>query len=120
MTLVLEWQAIRAILDAGAIRLGIEPPASTLPTRAETLLLLTEMPEPERLTRAVQFGASQLLGQHRGMWGPAEGPCGRARRAALTSRLYLIVGRWPGALLRLALASSSSRQSRPESVSRTI
>ncbi|MBT2187707.1 DUF6975 family protein [Sphingobium nicotianae] len=68
VTLVLEWQAIRAVLDAGAIRLGIEPPVSTLPTRAETLSLLADMPDPERLTRAVQFGATQLLGQHRGMW----------------------------------------------------
>jgi hypothetical protein len=68
VTLVLEWQAIRAILDAGAIRLGIEPPACTLPNRAETLTLLAELPEPERLSRAIQFGATQLLGQHRGMW----------------------------------------------------
>lgn len=68
VTLVLEWHAIRAILDAGAIRLGIEPPACTMPSRAETLALLNELPEPERLTRAIQFGATQLLGQHRGMW----------------------------------------------------
>lgn len=68
VTLVLEWHAIRAILDAGAIRLGIEPPACTIPTRTETLALLADLPEPERLTRALHFGASQLLGQHRGMW----------------------------------------------------
>jgi hypothetical protein len=68
VTLVLEWHAIRAILDAGAIRLGIEPSACSVPSRTETLALLTELPEPERLSRAIQFGASQLLGQHRGMW----------------------------------------------------
>jgi len=68
LTLVLEWQAIRAVLDAGAIRLGIEPPSSGMPSRSETLALLADLPEPERLTRAVQFGATQLLGQHRGMW----------------------------------------------------
>jgi hypothetical protein len=68
VTLVLEWHAMRAILDAGAIRLGIEPPACTVPSRAETLAVLTELPEPDRLSRAVQFGATQLLGQHRGMW----------------------------------------------------
>lgn len=66
--MVLEWNAIRAILDAGAIRLGIEPPACTLPSRAETITLLDSLPEPERLSRAIQFGAAQLLGQHRGMW----------------------------------------------------
>lgn len=68
VTLVLEWHPIRAVLDAGALRLGIEPPISKMPTRAETLALLNELPEPERLTRAIQFGATQLLGQHRGMW----------------------------------------------------
>ncbi len=68
VTLAMEWQSIRAILDAGAIRLGIEPPACAMPTRADTLALLDELPEPDRLSRAVQFGATQLLGQHRGMW----------------------------------------------------
>jgi hypothetical protein len=68
VTLVLEWQPIRAILDAGAIRLGIEPPQAAVPGRAETLALLNALPEPERISRAVQFGATQLLGQHRGMW----------------------------------------------------
>lgn len=68
VTLVLEWHAIRAILDAGAIRLGIEPPACTVPSRTETLALIADLPEPDRLSRAVQFGATQLLGQHRGMW----------------------------------------------------
>ncbi len=68
VTMVLEWEAIRAILDAGAMRLGIEPPARRLPGRAETIKLLGELPEPERIARAMMFGASQLLGQHNGMW----------------------------------------------------
>jgi len=66
--LVLEWHTIRAILDAGASRLGIETPPDTVPSRAETFDLLDKLPEPERLTRAIQFGATQLLDQHRGMW----------------------------------------------------
>lgn len=66
--LVLEWHTIRAILDAGAIRLGIEPPPNTVPSRAETFDLLDKLPDPERLTRAIQFGGIQLLDQHRGMW----------------------------------------------------
>ncbi len=68
VTMMLEWEAIRTILDAGAMRLGIEPPARRLPTRADTLKLLAGLPEPERIARAMAFGASQLLGQHRGMW----------------------------------------------------
>jgi hypothetical protein len=68
VTMVLEWDAIRAILDAGALRLGIEPPVCHLPTHNDTLKLLDALPEPERIARAMMFGASQLVGQHRGMW----------------------------------------------------
>lgn len=68
VALTLEWALIRAILDAGAIRLGIEPPDCGLPTRQETLDLLDAMPDPQRLSRAIEFGVTQLLGQHRGMW----------------------------------------------------
>ena len=68
VTMVLEWDAIRAVLDAGAMRLGIEPPARRLPSRNDTVKLLDTLPEPERISRAMLFGASQLLGQHRGMW----------------------------------------------------
>lgn len=68
MALVLDWVAVRAILDGGAVRLGIEPPALLLPTRDETLALLVLLDESQSIGRAVQFGASQLLGQHRGIW----------------------------------------------------
>jgi hypothetical protein len=68
VAMALEWDSIRAILDAGALRLGIEPPVCRLPTRNDTLKLLDALPEPERISRAMLFGASQLLGQHRGMW----------------------------------------------------
>ncbi|MBO9576212.1 MAG: hypothetical protein J7494_10775 [Sphingobium sp.] len=68
ITMVLEWEAIRAILDAGALRLGIEPPANRLPSRHETIALMKALPDQERIARAMAFGATQLLGQHRGMW----------------------------------------------------
>lgn len=68
MALVLDWQPVRAILDAGAVRLGVEPPASQLPSAEETLTLLTELEAEYPIGRAVQFGACQLLGQHRGLW----------------------------------------------------
>jgi len=68
LTLVLEWHVIRSILDTGATRLGIEPVSCTLPSREETLELLDDLPQPERLSRAIQFGTTQLLAQHRGMW----------------------------------------------------
>jgi len=68
VAMVLEWNAIRSVLDAGALRLGIEPPVCRLPTKAETLRLLDSLPEQERIARAMGFGAGQLLGQHNGMW----------------------------------------------------
>jgi hypothetical protein len=48
--LVLDWHAIRAVLAGGAARLVEE----------------AEMERP--IGRALQFGASQVLGQHRGIW----------------------------------------------------
>ncbi len=68
VTLTLEWHAIRRILDVGALRLGIEPPECQVPSRVETLELLSSLPDPARLYRAFEFGASQLLAQHHGMW----------------------------------------------------
>jgi len=79
IAMVLEWEAIRAILDAGALRLGIEPPQSRLPNRRDTIALMDALPEPDRLARAMAFGASQLLGQHRGMWDLLEARSGVRR-----------------------------------------
>ena len=68
--LVLDWRAIRGILDSGALRLGIEPHASPLPDRDQTLAMLTalEGDQVQSISRAVQFGAGQLLSQHSGVW----------------------------------------------------
>lgn len=68
VALVLDWTAIRAILDLGAARLGVTPPHSTLPSAQETFEVLTTLEQEHPIGRAVQFGASQLLGQHRGVW----------------------------------------------------
>lgn len=68
MALVLDWQAIRTLLDGGAARLGIDPKPTTLPGSGETLNLLSLLEAENPIGRAVQFGATQLLGQHRGIW----------------------------------------------------
>ncbi len=67
-TLVIEWHAIRALLGEGASRLGFELPACKLPDEDITMMMIDSLPEPDRLARAMQFGAAQLLGQHRGLW----------------------------------------------------
>lgn len=66
--LVMDWVAVRRILDAAALRLGLSPRHCTLPGRQETLTLAAAICEDEGVERAVYFGARQLLGQHRGLW----------------------------------------------------
>lgn len=68
VALVLDWIAIRRILDAAALRLGLSPRHSSLPNRQETLNVAMAICKDEAVERAVHFGARQLLGQHRGLW----------------------------------------------------
>jgi hypothetical protein len=68
MTLVLDWQAVRRLLDAAALRVGIQPSICQLPNKGETLLLASEIAEDDSVARAIQFGCRQLLSQHRGLW----------------------------------------------------
>lgn len=81
VALVLDWTAIRSLLEGGSARLGIDPPELTLPTSAETLRALAAVEQEHNVSRAVQFGASQLLGQHRGVWDLLQARA-EARRAA--------------------------------------
>ncbi|MET0240104.1 MAG: hypothetical protein ABW184_09425 [Sphingobium sp.] len=66
--LVLDWAAIRRILDGGAARLSVDMRECRLPTQDETLAMLDAVEAESPSARAIQFGASQLFGQHRGLW----------------------------------------------------
>ncbi len=68
MALVLDWQPVRAIVDSGAARLGIEAPACSLPSAADTIATLAAVEAEFPISRAAQFGAAQLLVQHRTIW----------------------------------------------------
>ncbi|QGP80895.1 DUF6975 family protein [Sphingobium sp. CAP-1] len=68
LALVLDWRAVRHVLDMAAIRAGIEPHACTLPDRATTLEVARSIGGDDGIDRAIQFGARQLLNQHRGLW----------------------------------------------------
>lgn len=68
MALVLDWRAVRHVLDMVAIRVGIEPLACVLPDRAATLDVARAIGGDDSIDRAIQFGARQLLNQHRGLW----------------------------------------------------
>lgn len=62
--LVIDWQAVRAVLAQAATRFGVTLAPSTLPQLADTTAALDATPAAER---AIAFGAQQLFGQHRGL-----------------------------------------------------
>lgn len=68
LALILEWHAIRPILDRIALRLEVEPRATILPTTEATLALGDITAKSKAVERAIYFGTDQLLAQHRGLW----------------------------------------------------
>lgn len=66
--LILDWRAVRRVLDAAALRFGVMPPPLTLPLDAETMSLVATLADKPALERAMAFGAQQVLAQHRGLW----------------------------------------------------
>ena len=68
VALILDWQAIRSVLDTAATRIGIRVPVSQLPSEDATANVLANLPIQPRLDRTLSFGARQLLLQHRGLW----------------------------------------------------
>lgn len=68
LALVLDWRAIRPLLEQIAIRLGVEPRAATLPSAGSTAALNAELSQIGAVERAINFGADQILTQHRGLW----------------------------------------------------
>ena len=67
--LVLDWQALRAILTQAAERFGVTLPPSSLPDMEATAAALDASPAAER---AIAFGAQQLFAQHRELLGLLE------------------------------------------------
>lgn len=68
MALVLDWRAVRRVLDKTAIRAGLEPLPGILPDHAATLAVSRSIGGDATIDRAIQFGARQLLNQHRALW----------------------------------------------------
>ncbi len=67
-TLILDWAAIRLVLDRAAERFGLIPPRCTLPQLEETAAAIRAIAAAPASERALSFGAQQLLAQHRGLW----------------------------------------------------
>lgn len=68
VALVLDWPAIRRILDRAAERVGVTAPPIDLPERYETAAMIAGAGLDMPAERAIAFGAQQLLAQHRGLW----------------------------------------------------
>ena len=68
LALVLDWQAVRDVLNTAGRRFSIDAPVSILPAEAPTLELATQAALSPSVERAISFGAQQILAQHRGLW----------------------------------------------------
>ncbi|MBN2972068.1 hypothetical protein JW805_08565 [Roseomonas aeriglobus] len=68
LALVLDWAAIRGVLDTTAARVGIDIAPSALPSRTETAALIGAIAGTAPFDRALLFGAQQLLAQHHALW----------------------------------------------------
>mgnify|MGYP003120903486 CR=1 FL=1 len=66
--LVMDWQAVRPLLEQIAIKLDVEPRAAILPSTETTTALNAELSKLTAIERAINFGVDQILSQHRGLW----------------------------------------------------
>ncbi len=66
--LLLDWGAIRVILDIAAERFGLAVPAAAFPPDSDTEGVIAALGTSPGTQRAILFGAQQLFAQHRGLW----------------------------------------------------
>ena len=66
--LVGDWRTMRAVLARAADCFAVDLPAATLPIHQETTTTLAMLGASPAAERAMNFGARQLLAQHRGLW----------------------------------------------------
>lgn len=65
---VLDWAAVRRVLDTGAMRCGVAPAPRFDLLVAETRAFLADWTPGASAHRAMIFGAQQMLAQQRGLW----------------------------------------------------
>ncbi|URW76633.1 hypothetical protein M9980_05325 [Sphingomonas donggukensis] len=68
MALVLDWPAIRGVLETVAERLGRPIPALRLPEARDGATVIAALATSAAFERAMLFGAQQTLAQHRALW----------------------------------------------------
>ena len=67
VALVIDWHAFRPLLDHAARRLGIDVPTCRLPGENDLGAVVEDAAGEPSVRRALGFGASQVLVQHRGL-----------------------------------------------------
>ncbi|MEH3120594.1 MAG: hypothetical protein PGN16_01240 [Sphingomonas phyllosphaerae] len=65
---VLDWAAVRGVLDSGARRMALPVGESFEPAATQAIALLRAIEATASVERAMAFGAQQMLAQHRGLW----------------------------------------------------
>ena len=68
MAVVLDWAAIRGVLDVAAVRFGIESPRFGAADTSVIADVADGFASTPALQRALHFGAQQILIQHAGLW----------------------------------------------------
>ncbi len=66
--LVLDWAAVRPVLDVAAARFGLARMPGELPDPAATRAFAAETANGPAMERAIRFGVEQILVQHGGLW----------------------------------------------------
>ncbi len=65
---ILDWQCTRPLLDIAALSLGLAPSKCILPDGYSSQQLAHTLASDSSKSRAMMFGAQQLLSQQRGLW----------------------------------------------------
>lgn len=68
VALIVDWQAIRPLLDRAATRFGVDVPPCRLPSADAINHAVDEVAGELAVQRALAFGAEQVLVQHRGLF----------------------------------------------------
>jgi hypothetical protein len=63
-----DWVAIRGVLDAAAVRFGVEVPPCYLGGGEDVRGLADRLAGSPGFDRALLFGADQIVVQHHGLW----------------------------------------------------
>lgn len=68
VAVMVDWLAIRAVLDHAGERLSVAIPAVALPDLAQIRGLVGSLAMTPGMERALVFGGQQVVAQHRGLW----------------------------------------------------